>query len=307
MVPSRILPDQEQAEIYAHVHFMSYCWTNRVMPMGLRIKPRLSPIHRGIDECHILQLKRDERRILHRAEMQLLQLLLSYYSRISNIYCRRTVDLLLVNQALKGKCRKLSRVHHRKTSTQELVLNNWYPNRRVRREPQQNPLADLRTALEQKDYSVVNLSAQQLTQSQMEVLDLGLNYAITPTEFDRHKLAINVKKVATTFEGESRNAAATNTLGRQLFEKYVTKKCCDTGPINLNKQHLKELSEIRQMHDVVIKPSDKGGEAVVWSRSEYIAEAMRHLSQVAYQTATIDDLELATAAVRELLEKHASL
>ncbi|KAI0988196.1 hypothetical protein GJ496_012020 [Pomphorhynchus laevis] len=129
----------------------------------------------------------------------------------------------------------------------------------------------------------------------------------SPTEFDRHELAINVKKAATTFEDESRNAAATNTLGRQLFEKYVTKKCCDTGPINLNKQHLKVISEIRQIHDVVIKPSDKGGEAVVWSRSEYIAEAMRHLSQVAYQTATIDDLELAIAAVRELLEKHASL
>ncbi|KAI0984931.1 hypothetical protein GJ496_009308, partial [Pomphorhynchus laevis] len=172
MVPSRILPDQEQAEIYAHVHFMSYCWTNRVMPMGLRIKPRLSPIHRGIDECHILQLKRDERRILRRAEMQLLQL-----------------GSLISKSRPEGKCRKLSRVHHRKTSTQELVLNNWYPNRRVRREPQQNPLADSRTALEQKEYSVVNLSAQQLTQSQMEVLDLGLNYAITPTEFDRHKLA----------------------------------------------------------------------------------------------------------------------
>ncbi|KAI0986766.1 hypothetical protein GJ496_002753 [Pomphorhynchus laevis] len=67
------------------------------------------------------------------------------------------------------------------------------------------------------------------------------------------------------------------------------------------------LSEIKQMHDVVIKPSDKGGEAFVWSRSLYIAEAMRHLSQNAHKTATIDDLELATTAVRELLEKHASL
>ncbi|KAI0989975.1 hypothetical protein GJ496_006071 [Pomphorhynchus laevis] len=129
------------------------------------------------------------------------------------------------------------------TSTQELVLNNWYPNRRVRREPQRNPLVDSRTALEQKEYSVVNFSAQQLTQSHIEVLTW----------------AINVEKVATAFEYGSRNVAATNNLGRQLFEKYVTKKRCDTGSINLNKQHLKALSGIRHMHDVVIKPSDKGG------------------------------------------------
>ncbi|KAI0978529.1 hypothetical protein GJ496_006368 [Pomphorhynchus laevis] len=79
----------------------------------------------------------------------------------------------------------------------------------------------------------------------MEVLDLVLNYAITRAEFDRHVLVINVKKVATTFEDENRNAVTTNTLGRQLFEKYVTKKCCDTGPININKQNLKALSIIR--------------------------------------------------------------
>ena len=47
---------------------------------------------------------------------------------------------------------------------------------------------------------------------------------------------------------------------------------------NLSHPERKALRDLRQRTDVVIKPADKGGAVVVWSRPLYIQEAQKQLS-----------------------------
>jgi len=47
---------------------------------------------------------------------------------------------------------------------------------------------------------------------------------------------------------------------------------------NLSQDELQALRELRRRRDIVVKPADKGGAVVVWSRDLYNQEANRQLS-----------------------------
>ncbi|KAI0987123.1 hypothetical protein GJ496_010834 [Pomphorhynchus laevis] len=208
---------------------------------------------------------------------------------------------------LRAKCKKLRRTHGVSTSPAELKLCNWYRNRRIRKRRQAQQIStDVDIA--HTTTTVTNLSSKNLTRQQLEVLEKGLNFAITPVEYDRYELATGIRRIAMSVEdGTTPTSAATNSIGKCLFDKYINPKCTNTGRCNLSREHLVALRQLREMNDVVIKPSDKGGEAVVWQTTDYINEAQRQLCSDAYTSATITDLEHATMNVSDLIEKYVSL
>ncbi|KAI0982841.1 hypothetical protein GJ496_003717, partial [Pomphorhynchus laevis] len=182
--------------------------------------------------------------------------------KIANVYCTHRPDQLLLKTLLRAKCKKLRRTHGVSTSPAELKLCNWYRNRRIRKRRQAQQIStDVDIA--HTTTTVTNLSSKNLTRQQLEVLEKGLNFAITPVEYDRYELATGIRRIAMSVEdGTTPTSAATNSIGKCLFDKYINPKCTNTGRCNLSREHLVALRQLREMNDVVIKPSDKGGEAV---------------------------------------------
>ena len=76
----------------------------------------------------------------------------------------------------------------------------------------------------------------------------------------------------------------------KAVEKYISKtsdKIAELKPLPLSYSNVtpKELSAIRSLqkrNDIVIKPADKGGKVVVWSRDLYITEAIRQLANTTH-------------------------
>ncbi|KAI0984309.1 hypothetical protein GJ496_007736 [Pomphorhynchus laevis] len=208
---------------------------------------------------------------------------------------------------LRAKCKKLTGTHGVSTSPAELKLCNWYCNRRIRKRRQSQQIST-DVDIVHTTTTVTNLSNKNLTRQQLEVLEKGLNFAIIPVEYDRFELATGIRRIAVSVEdGTAPHSTATNSIGKGLFDKYINPKCTNTGRCNLSKEHLVALRQLREMNDVVIKPSDKGGESVVLQTTDYINEAQRQLCSDAYTTATITDLEHATMNVSDLIEKYVSL
>ncbi|KAI0985291.1 hypothetical protein GJ496_003132 [Pomphorhynchus laevis] len=214
-------------------------------------------------------------------------------NKIANVYYTHRPDQLLLEILLRAKFKKLRRTHGVSKSPAELKLCNWYRNRRIRKRRQAQQIST--------DVDIVHTTTTVTNLSR-------LNFAITPVEYDRYELSTGIRRIAMSVEdGTAPHSAATNSIGKGLFDKYINPKCTNTGRFNLSKEHLVALRQLRQMNDVVIKPSDKGGEAVVWQTTDYINEAQRQLCSDVYTSATITDLEHATMNVSKLIEKYVSL
>ncbi|KAI0982780.1 hypothetical protein GJ496_007397 [Pomphorhynchus laevis] len=112
---------------------------------------------------------------------------------------------------LRAKCKKLRRTHGVSTSPAELKLCNWYRNRRIRKRRQAQQIStDVDIA--HTTTTVTNLSSKNLTRQQLEVLEKGLNFAITPVEYDRYELATGIRRIAMSVEdGTTPTSAATNS------------------------------------------------------------------------------------------------
>ena len=57
------------------------------------------------------------------------------------------------------------------------------------------------------------------------------------------------------------------------------------------------LRDLSHRDDIVIKPADKGGKVVVWSRTQYIEETDRQLGDTTHYT-KLDECTLATDKTR---------
>ena len=83
---------------------------------------------------------------------------------------------------------------------------------------------------------------------------------------------------------------------------YYISKCCReikmldlkqrVTKTNLSPQEKEALFSLRQRNDVVVKPADKGGAVVVWTRDLYIQEAERQLSDSAFYQKLDRDLTM---------------
>ena len=57
---------------------------------------------------------------------------------------------------------------------------------------------------------------------------------------------------------------------------------------NLTPEEFRALANLQQRDDIVNKPADKGGAAVVWDTNLYIADAYRHLNNIELNDIVLD-------------------
>ena len=101
----------------------------------------------------------------------------------------------------------------------------------------------------------------------------------------------------------------------KAVEKYICKtkeQIAELKPLplsysNVTPSELCALRSLQQRRDIVIKPADKGGKVVVWSRDLYISEAIRQLSDTThYEKLDGSSLMSDTKAITSLLKEEIS-
>ena len=150
--------------------------------------------------------------------------------------------------------------------------------------------------------NVINLTDQTLTTNQLKLLDLGLSFCPTPridvtqhiydqAIFDRklrihHHFRKEEQKPSTSSFEKKKSAWTPQTGQNQCLDLYLgsineeiknLKSTKKTGP-NLTKKLQAALKELKENKDIIIKPADKGGAIVIWSKEQYLKEAERQLS-----------------------------
>ncbi|KAI0988958.1 hypothetical protein GJ496_008382, partial [Pomphorhynchus laevis] len=148
-----------------------------------RIANEIGGISMNLIENHTSQTDLRCKKIIKRAERELLKHALIYYGRLSNEYCGYGLDRTELHRCLLKKPRKIALLIHIKVTTEELMEYEYYPNRHMRHPNSNNPRYN------NKDKNMyTNISKYTPSEKEEKVLALKLNFNVTPREFNRRKL-----------------------------------------------------------------------------------------------------------------------
>ena len=116
---------------------------------------------------------------------------------------------------------------------------------------------------------------------------------------------------------ESMFKKKSGTLPPEGKFKAVEKYICKTNELidglkplplsysNITPRELCALRGLQQRSDIVIKPADKGGKVVIWSRDLYISEAIRQLANTThYEKLDGSSLKRDTKVITSLLKEE---
>ena len=110
---------------------------------------------------------------------------------------------------------------------------------------------------------VTNLSKLTLTDSEIHVLNLGLNFSVTPRSLDVADVCASVEAAVKRVDVPDR-AWVRGEAGRIIKSYDNHRFTC-----NLTRQEREALSSIRRRTDIVILPADKGNRTVVLDKDVY--------------------------------------
>ena len=175
--------------------------------------------------------------------------------------------------------------------------------------------------------NVLNLSNQILTESEIRVLDKGLNFVLTPEKLDHYQikkdlecLGRNIKlkiyyKCEPTPEISEKPAFKvppnwTPSIRDAQLELYLSEiedillniNASSKSYQNLTKDEREGLHSLMYDDQIIIKPADKGSAVVVWSKDDYLLEASNQLSDTSvYQKNEGDLLKKVNNEVKSVL------
>ena len=137
--------------------------------------------------------------------------------------------------------------------------------------------------------SVVNLSRQNITSTEIELLEKGLSFVPTPEKIDKWqvkkdleklgrdiRLKMHYLKVPSSWTSLIRDTQLEMCLS-ELEEEIL--KIDETGQNypNLTKVEREALQDLMYDKNIVIKPADKGSSIVIWDKQDYLKECQLQL------------------------------
>ena len=159
----------------------------------------------------------------------------------------------------------------------------------------QNKLFSIQNCNNKEKRWVVNLSNVQLTEAQISVLELGLNFVITPKHINKHQILASVEQgIWKLPPGEA-----------DIFRSKVTSilKRHNSIECNLRPWGLKAIKELRSLSDILFIKADKGNMTVIMKKQDYDEKLFKMLSNdETYENLKRDQ----TAKTEKLLNKSIS-
>ncbi|KAI0980111.1 hypothetical protein GJ496_012054 [Pomphorhynchus laevis] len=180
---------------------------------------------------------------LKRCGVQLTHIIQRYYGHAHNIISGE-IDEDHYRYLLTQKVNKLSWWLKRRVNTDELSRYEWHPNRReFARRPRK---------INNEKYVVEASPTINLTTEEKKVLQLGLNFAIAPLEYDRFEVAKNLKQSINAISGKTNQPSTSQKRTiEQMWTKYLKNKQVKT-PGNVSKEQLRLIMGLKNLLGSVI-------------------------------------------------------
>ena len=134
--------------------------------------------------------------------------------------------------------------------------------------------------LEANDKWVANLPKIHLTQAQQSVLAKGPNFAIAPNK------PLNVDYIL-VIDSVCHKLTDQDSEGLRVDINTLLRRVQAPKP-NLNKEEIKDITELRKDKDRLVLTVDRGVTMVVLDKEDYIQKAENLLAQLAYRTIESD-------------------
>ena len=154
-----------------------------------------------------------------------------------------------------------------------------------------------------QEKTVINLSNKPLTNTTLRTLSKGLTFSPTPrpttynhihssfvkfrknlynryhfrnkTSHIKHPFKLPTRFTHSLPDDSNLQEYISNVLS-DLKDGYT--KHVQSTRKNLSKHELQSINELKTDSDLIVKPADKGGAIVIWSKDAYLAEAYRQLN-----------------------------
>ena len=123
---------------------------------------------------------------------------------------------------------------------------------------------------------MVNFSSRNLSETEIEVLSLGLNFV--PQRNKDQKLEIMTQVERCYPRLAYRDPQSAHEFAYEVAA--VLKKCAPSQDSNLSREEMLAVRTLSEDKSIVITPADKGNVTVVLDRQEYLDSGFRMLDDV---------------------------
>ena len=175
--------------------------------------------------------------------------------------------------------------------------------------------------------NVFNLSHRVLTETEISLLDKGLQFVPTPEKIDRHQIKKDLERLGRhirlkmhfqyepsanfstkpAFRVPSNWTPPINDIQLEIYLSEVEEQLMNINESgksypNLSKDELKALKDLANDQSIIIKPADKGNAIVIWDREDYILEADKQLSDKnVYESINSSPLKNVNKEIKDVL------
>ena len=269
--------------------FLSKCRDQNVTPKGLKVKiPKgimskdqetkfkrkceLDLIRKTIRRLHAKQQNSDER-------LAGLKLELRNKFRMSRNWIENTWKWLQKKAIEKSKSNKKSlrtkfdKLLQEKQLLKDLLLEEE-KNKQMSRPDAQNPMRKV----------VYNNSGKKLSAKQEQILELGLNFAITPKKFPLLEYIAAAEDLCQSLEGFGDDESVEKAQKiRNVMIDHIKKGVGLKIKDNLSADEKKIVKEIVSDPSIIICPADKGKAIVIEDRESYLSKMQQQLDEGDYK------------------------
>jgi len=131
---------------------------------------------------------------------------------------------------------------------------------------------------------VYNNSSKELSQKQIELLALGLNFAITPKKFPLIEYITAAEKLCQSIEqiGDDESIEKAQQIRNSVLNQ-IRKGVGMKIKSNLNAEEHKLIKEITEDQTIIICPADKGKAIVIEDRETYLSKMQDQIDEGDYE------------------------
>ena len=241
------------------IGFLRRCQKEGLVPNGLRVK---LPVNIMKSEYGARLKKRSEKRVLKRAVSDLFVKVSRMDKKMAEqrVYLKQTFGF---SEAWVKKTENWVR-----NSLNELVVKLKASLEKklkvLRAQKRDSKLSQKETNGGVKRKVVYNNSSKKLTEEQMELLGLGLNFGLAPRKFPLVEYVTATEALCQRLEecGDAKLVEKTRAIRNEVFAhlkrgyKFILKS-------NLSKMQRRVLQELKEDESIIICPADKGKAVVV--------------------------------------------
>ena len=155
---------------------------------------------------------------------------------------------------------------------------------------------------------VYNHSSKKLTEEQMELLALGLNFGIAPQKFPLVEYVTAAEDLCQKLEeyGDTKSVEKARALRNVVFDQ-LKRGYKMTLRSNLTQAQRKVLQELKQDDSIIICPAEKGKAVVVEDRDTYLAKTEDQIHEGQYERTNKQEREKYSSDVAQEAHESACL